>query len=513
MRDSDVKKSDFVQKTAVVDADSFDFVQDGQNFKVPFSAMKTAMGALGTIAQLGEVTAVPVLKATGTDYEIRNILGGSGILASLSPEDGIKLSHNFTVDTTGKAIMTNPTADSPTIRSLVAGSSINISELNGTLEIAYSATPTTSKTVIVNQESDFPTAVGNVITLLADTLYFIASDITTANRFVLQEDTIVSGSDGTLITLTYSGSGVMFTSSDTSNKVKDLGCACTSGTLLDISGSVGNEIFQLLSCAVECDVIGTIDEMYVASFQNITWTVITDGLTFLNNTDIISFFQNVGSIAAGTFVDFGSSTFTGFTFSNSIGVLAVGATFLSGLVDSGNVNAGGLASVINTRALGAGTALNNITTKDSLWEFLANSGIANSRNTYLGTNAGATVIIAVINTPVIIGATWVSEEESRFEGTAGGRFTYIGSGAFIDISATITADIVTATDNCTFYIYKNGVKEANSGMLRELSAGNPGNFGLEWALDLATNDYIEIWAENNDTTVNIVIHKAIIKVT
>jgi hypothetical protein len=251
--------------------------------------------------------------------------------------------------------------------------------------------------------------------------------------------------------------------------------------------------------------------MFTSNFQNVIWNVITDGITFLNNNSIISFTQNIGQIASGKFVDLGSSTFDGFSFTSSFGVLAAGTVFLSGLADSGNVNAGGLATVFNTRALGDGTPLENISETDALWEFLANSGISDSRNTLLATNAGATVTIAVINTPVIVGATWVLEEESRFEGTAGGRFTYIGKGAFVSLHATISASIVTATDDCTFYFFKNGNEITNSGIQRTLSAGANANLSLLWGDELETGDYIEIFAENNDTTVNITVDKAIVR--
>jgi hypothetical protein len=251
--------------------------------------------------------------------------------------------------------------------------------------------------------------------------------------------------------------------------------------------------------------------MFTASFDTVLWVAGTDGLTFLNNNVIISFFQNVGQIAAGTFLDLGTSTCTGLSFTNSFGTLAAGSTFISGLADSGNINAGGLATVFNTRALGDGTPLENISETDALWEFLANSGISDSRNTLLATNAGATVTIAVINTPVIVGATWVMAEESRFEGTAGGRFTYIGKGAFVSLHATISASIVTATDECTFYFFKNGSEITSSGIQRTLSAGANANLSLLWGDELETDDYIEIFAENNDTTVNITIDKAIVR--
>lgn len=509
-----VRKSQFIGKEAtdLTDSDSFDFVKNNQNFKVPLSELVKKFGVTGSLETLGEVTGIPVLVIDGTTNKIRNVVGNSGILASISPQDGLQLDHNFEADKTGLPVLADETTEKPKIRSLIQGSGISLAVVNGSIQIAASATPVTTKTVIVNEEADFPSPSAGVITLEADTFYFLTSDIVTVNRFVLQEDTVVGGSDGTLITLEYTGSGNMFTTVNCSNKLRDLIVKCDSGTVFDMTCGLGTGIFQSTNCRFSCATIGSFDGFFVVSFQNTYWQAITtDGFTFLNNNSIISFFQNIGSVSNGTFIDLGSSTFDGFSFTNSLGVLSAGTTFISGLVNSGNVNAGGLASVLNTRALGAGTALSGITSKDALWEFLANSGIPNSRNTMLAINTGTTVTISATNTPVIIGAAWVEQEVSRFTTTTGGRFTYTGNGAFIVLQATISADLATGVDDCTFYFAKNGSVITDSGVLREIDAGDPGNLTLFWELELITNDYIEVFCENNDATANIIIVSAIVR--
>ncbi len=505
------KKSDFTAKTTANDTDTFDFVQNGQNFKIAKSDLVTLFGTTGSLEQLGEVTGVPVLSKSGTVNRVRNLINGSGVSVTLSPLSGAKISHNFDVDKTGVAIMKNDTDLIPTLRSIIAGPGISVAAQNGFIQIAASATPTSTKTVIVNEISDFPTAVLGVITLEDDTQYFVTNDVSTSNRFVMGSETVLSGSDGTLITLEYTGTGTMITSVNNSNKIRDIILTCNSGSFLDVSCATGTNVFQVVSCRINCDEVGTIDNMYVVNFQNIIWTVLTDGVTFTNNNSIISYFQNIGTISAGTFIDLGTSTFDGFSFSNSFGVLSLGSTFLSGLASSGNINSGGLATVINTRALGAGTPLSGITTSDSLWEFISNSGISNSRDTLLATRATGNVVISAANTPVIIGATWTIVDQSRFLGTSGGRFTYTGTGGFISFHATISASIVTATDDCTFYFYKNGVQIAGSSITRTLTAGTNANLSLLWGAELQTSDYIEVFVENNDTAVDVTIDKAIVR--
>lgn len=511
----DIKKSNFTQQTTIPSGATFDFVYNGANYKISYADMVASFGTVGTISQLGLSTATPILNIDGTDNQIRNIEDGPGVKASVSSHGGVKVEHNFTQGTTGAQILKNSTETQPIFRTILQGSGISVAEQNGYIQIALSATPVTTKTIIVNEEADFPAAVSGVITLEANTEYYMTNDITTSSRFVLGSSTVLTGSDGTLITLTYSGTGIMFTSVNNSNKIKDVIVSCTSGTFCAVSCASCQSVFQVVNTRVLCDTIGTIDGIYTASFQNIIWGVVTDGLTFLNNNSIISFFQNIGTLTAGTFVDLGTSTFDGFTFSNSQGELPAGTILISGAADSGNVNSGGFATVINTRATGLGTPLSGITTSDSLWEFFANNGITDSINSLLATNAGNTVTIAALNTPVIIGATWVSSHESRFEGTAGGRFTYTGKGAHVAISATITAELDgTPTDrNCTFYIFKNGTEVTSSGIQRKLVTGSPGNLSLVWQEDLATNDYLEIFVENNESTEDVIINSAILGIS
>jgi len=553
---SGTKKSNFVTQSTMESSDTIDFVSGGQNFKLPLSDLKTVLGVLGTLSTLGDVTGIPALKVTDLVYGIRNILGGPGILAELSSEDGIKLKSNFTVDSTGAAILINPTADAPTLRSLVsgagvlvasdgdtitfdnrfssdatgseivddltadepvlasivAGTSMSVTKTGDVITITYAPSGASSSTVVVYAESDFPTAIGGVITLLDDTEYFVAQDISTANRFVLGSNTVVSGADRIITNLTYTGVGNMFSSVDNSNKVRDLTILFPSGSLLDVSGT-GVETFKLLSCIATGATLGTIEGMYEFASDTSDLNVSTDGFTFIGNNSRIFVDKNNGIITAGTLVDLGVSTTSDFTFTNSLGTLSAGATFLEGAADSANINTGGNAVVSNVVAIGSGTALVGVTPDDALWEFVNNSSIPDSHNAVVSHNAGTTITIATQNVPVLLGATWTSTELSRFTATAAGRFTYIGKGAHVNIDASIIAEMTGGTDDCTFYIYKNGSALADSSLLIEIKDGAPRVVPMLWGLDMETDDYFEIFAENNDGTTNITIVHAILRMS
>ena len=86
-------KSDFTALTTIEDGSTFDFVINGQNFKITKANLLTALGVTGTLSQTGPVTAVPVLDLTSApDYLIRNLVAGDNISIAVGPENGIVIS-------------------------------------------------------------------------------------------------------------------------------------------------------------------------------------------------------------------------------------------------------------------------------------------------------------------------------------------------------------------------------------------------------------------------------------
>ena len=507
VRNRGIKKSNFVAQSTITSGAYLDFVLNGQNYKISFADFLTALGVTGTLTTKGEVTAIPVLNVDGDENQIRNILGGAGITASVSPEGGVKLVHSFINDSTGAEILTDISEDTPKLRSIIGSSGINVAEDGDAIQITLSSTPATTKTVIVNQASDFPAAVAGVITLAADTQYFLTNDISTSDRFVLSDNTVLSAGDP-LVCLTYTGSGVMLTANDVTITIKDLCLDCASGTLFSFTCTgASNEVF-FQRCKVEsCDTFGTVSGFndFVMSECDIE-DVATAGITFGGTSTVANIRDNIIDVNGGTLFDFSTSTFKGITLDNNFVTLAAGTTFLSGATSSANITSGGLGTITNNKIVGtAGTATTGISPEDSLWDAHLNNAIPDSRNSLLATNSGTTVIISAANTPVVVGASWTEQEASRFTATAAGRFTYTGTGAFISLHATVTADIASGIDDCTFYFAKNGTVITDSGVLREIDSGDPGNLSMFWGLELATDDYIEIFCENNDTSVNIII--------
>ena len=130
------KKSEFVAKESVDAGSYLDYVVNGTNYRISYDNFVSGLGVSGSIVQDGAVTGAAILDTQGTVNNIRNIENGSGIVANVSPENGVILAHNFTQDATGAPIFLNTTADSPTFASLVAGNGISITSTDDYVTIA-----------------------------------------------------------------------------------------------------------------------------------------------------------------------------------------------------------------------------------------------------------------------------------------------------------------------------------------------------------------------------------------
>lgn len=130
------KKSEFSGQTAVIDNDSFDFVREGQNFKVLFSDFKLSLGITGTLQSIGSPLGNPVMTQAGTVFSFRAIESGSGILAQLSPLNGIEIGLNLTQDSEGEPIFDDVGAVKPTVASIKSVGGCTIIKVGNVITIS-----------------------------------------------------------------------------------------------------------------------------------------------------------------------------------------------------------------------------------------------------------------------------------------------------------------------------------------------------------------------------------------
>ena len=162
------KISNFSQVTSFAQTDLVNIVRSSTNYTVPFSAYAAALGVTGTINPVGGVGTPILEQPTATTNNIRTIEDGPGIIASVSAQNGIKLTQNFTFNKSGVPLIVDETLTSPVFRSIVAKSGMSIAANGDVIEFSASVVGATN-TVIINQESDFPAAIAGVITLADNT--------------------------------------------------------------------------------------------------------------------------------------------------------------------------------------------------------------------------------------------------------------------------------------------------------------------------------------------------------
>jgi hypothetical protein len=512
-----VKKSEFnAQGATAIDSNAtFDFVDQGTNKKITLTNLLTNFGVTGTIVQDGAVTGTPVLDTQGTVNNIRNLENGSGVKASVSPENGIILDHNFIEDSSGAKLVVDLTVEQPKFRSIVAGAGISVGVSNGTIQIAESGAPTSTKTVIINSISDLPAAVAGVITLADETEYLFTNDITTSSRFVLGNDTVISGSDNLMINVEYTGVGIMFTSLNKSWTAKNITITCSSGTFMDFDGT-GVEVLQILESRVIAGTLGTIDDFNGIHFDDTQFTVTTDGFLFGGSNGVILLEANLTTMTAGTLYDLGTATFNAFSVTDSFVVLNGTSVFLDGAASSANLNAGSLGSVHNCRFFGTGTPLQTITVADIRWQFELNDDISDTNRDALMSqvnNVTATTI-TVATTPVKLAGIWTEEDAFFFTTDSTGTMTFIGEKDIeINVTMSFTAAPVSGTNKAiTFYAAKNGTPITNSGATNNLSSGNPSRTTVVWRVSLTNGDYIESFVSNDTDTINVLVNDAVMRV-
>lgn len=500
------KISEFNVSTSLANSDLFTFVASAANRNISFSDFKSALGVTGTIGTKGDPLGTPILSTVvANQYDIRNIESTKGIIASLSPQDGVRLGCNFTQAVTGSKIIPDLNADTYKVKTLVGGTNIALSESDDSITIGFNPTAGASKTKVISTIDDFPDAVAGVVTFDAGIDYLIATDITTANRFVTSPPNTVRASSSQMVKLEYTGTGDMFTGTDPNFKIANITVSAPNGNIFNTTSPSNTGIVQMVESNIEaCQNVGTIGGNFITRFTNVAFeNVIAGGLSFTGANNILLVDVGVAFLGGGSLIDLGTATFNTITITGgNIAASAPGTFFLKGAAGSANINAGGLGAVINNNGFGSGTALSGITTDDARWNFLANNNIPNTRPDALLSFLTPTTTVLDIATPKLVTGTWNVERTSQMTATSGGRATYDGEkNATLPITATLSCEPVSGTNkDINIYLAKNGSVIANSKVITTISSGSPKNQSIPWQDVFANGDYYELWIESVDGT-------------
>ena len=375
---------------------------------------------------------------------------------------------------------------------------------------------TSANTVVVASMDDFPTAIAGIIKLLANTDYFITGNVTTADRFELSSNTLLRGIDASISGLTYTGRDTMFTGVDASSKITKIQLTCTTGTLLDISATGPGVSFQLIDVTVvACSSIGTFDGITASQFSRVTFlNIVTSGLTFVGTQQVFLAFSNRYVLTLGSVFDFGTATFDAISIDNVLATLSAGATFVNGAAGSANINMGGLGSVVNSRLSGSGTPLSGITADDARWQFALNDDIKDTRPDALLSLPGGNTTVVSVGVPTLVNGTWSELKDSQTTTTAAGRVTYDGAKtATLPFTAVLSIEPLSGTNkDLSVFFAINGSVVNDTRQLVNVASGDPKSVTVLWQADFATDDFIEIFVENESDSIDIVVNDAVFRV-
>lgn len=371
-----------------------------------------------------------------------------------------------------------------------------------------------TKRVLVNSLSDLPAPAAGIITLAANTQYLLANDIdVAADRFVFSANSTISGIESLVITLSYSGTGDLFTMTDVTSRFSNMTISCPSGRVVNWTETSG-VVLRINDVSVtSCNKFGRFSGTAgVIRATNVSPSITADGLEFVGNFRSLLWETSALTIGGGAVFNLGTATFDSFIADTILATLNGTSNLISGATGSANINTGGSGLIERMRLSGVGTPLSGITVDDALWEFVGNDDIADTRPDGLLSmqgNAAATVI-SVAGTPVLVAGTWVVNRASQFTGTTAGRLTYNGGkDATLPITGSFTVEPVSGgAVDLSIEVAIDGIVVPNSKRTANASAGNPASITVPWQEVFSTASFVEYFVSNEATTVNVLVSSA-----
>jgi len=376
-----------------------------------------------------------------------------------------------------------------------------------------------TKRVLVNSLSDLPPSVSNVITLAASTQYVLADDIDFgSDSLSFGNNTVLTGIDTVIITVTYAGAVPFFDMINVTCSVKNMNILHPNADIFNFIDSGGHAI-RIVDVTSAGRSIGTLSGAgSLGRFTDFSPALTNGGASFSGNWITFLFDSAFGSIASGIFIDLGTATFDALALSRPSITLEAGTTYLSGLPNSGNINAGGGGTVTSGGFRGAGSVLLGVSAEDALWEFYHNNVIQDTRPDALLSLQGNAVAeaIAVAGTPVKVTGnnTWIDERSSQSTSDNTGRSTYNG-GKPVVVPITMRGSVEPASGTnktISLYVALNGTVIMGSKATANVDAGDPKSVTVIWQEEALPGDFVEMYASNDTDTTNVLVSSSVIRI-
>lgn len=359
--------------------------------------------------------------------------------------------------------------------------------------------------IVINKLDDFKVQTETMITIESGYVYVIGDDITTDKGFVATGGFSMTAFSGAYNSLTYTGTGTMFTLTDSVAIIYDIGISCPNGTLIDSTGT-GISIFERSGFFA----VKNIGELNGTGFSNINWSNCTfylitgDGLVLNGDIFVMSMTRVFWNTTSATHIaiDFSNALITTMELRDFEPLGISGSVALKGLPNSQNIVAGNIASIESSNFNNSDmAALDGVTVSDVRFEFSDCGGLQDTISDaiiYFRNNATNTTFSGV-NTPAKVVATWSVERLSKFSHPINGRLVSLNERpAVFPVDLTLYVKATTGTSvNVTVHLYINGVVSAVATAYGTANNVSSTRLSLPWQLELEETEYIEVWIENN----------------
>ncbi len=371
-----------------------------------------------------------------------------------------------------------------------------------------------NKYIIVDSLAKLPQPVSNVITLADNTTYLFTTTIDLlGSRLVCGQNTTILGGSSENCRIKSTGlTGTALITSQWSLPIRSIAFEADIVFALDANGNAGQALDWFGVNVIDSNTIGTI-----ANYNNFIATdcgfLNTQGLTFGGTISTAGFSQCIFDCrTGGTMIIIPSTA----TITRRFRIIYSAFIVLSG--ETGiNVNTSATipveAYILDTvNFSGGGTYISGVQYNDNKALFIACLGVLNSASIAHMTminNATVTDIISQ-NVAVKVAGTTTSQSITQRFSHSDNRMTYTGA-----IQRSFRVSVIfsfTAGNNnvISAYVAKNGSLITNSeasstANITGALVGRAENVATQTVVDLAQNDFIEVWVENDSATADITV--------
>lgn len=366
-------------------------------------------------------------------------------------------------------------------------------------------------TNFVANVDDLPGAVNGVIALADNQTYFLTGDVDLKGaRLVGGRNTCIIGGTSENCALTSTGldSGTALLSSEWTCILRFMTISHGTALNLDADGNADQALDWLGVNFLNCATVGTI-----ANYNN--WIYQTGALLNSSGLTVDGTFGTVGlsqclinpaSGGTGIIVPATATITRRFRVIYSAFVVLSGETGIDVSTSATIPVEGHILDTVNFAGGGTYTAGVAFDDNKALW--VNNKGIKNSAEIgFMTLNGNATATsISTQGVPVkASGATTLQAISQKFS-HSDNRLTY--SGAITrSFKVTVTASVSSGANNVIGnYVAKNGTVVANSEIyITANSGGRAENVAIQTVVELAQNDFVEFFVENDSGTSNITV--------